>query len=167
MKKLLSIFITIFITSCAGIDFVYKDNKNVVNPLYQKTKVSTSGIDINFINSYIPMFFGINKQDLFNLSINIKENKTKRSVETNQTASNLRYEIRFFYTLKLNAKDCVTYKKELSSYFNIIPKSSGYNYGTDASLEKKYELAITDNLNRFISILSEVDIDSCLWELIR
>ena len=45
----------------------------------------------------------------------VKENKTKRSVETNQTASNLRYEIRFFYTLKLNAKDCVTYKKELSS----------------------------------------------------
>ena len=162
MKKLFSIFITIFITSCSSVDFVYKDSKNVMNPLYEKTKVGTSGIDINFINPYIPVFFGINKQDLFNLSIKIKENKTKRSIETNQTASNVRYEIRLFYTLKLNEKDCVTYKKEVSSYFSIIPKSSGYNYGTDASLEKKYELAITENLNRFISILSEADIESCL-----
>ena len=94
--------------------------------------------------------------------VKMKENKTKRSIETNQTASNVRYEIRLFYTLKLNEKDCVTYKKEVSSYFSIIPKSSGYNYGTDASLEKKYELAITENLNRFISILSEADIESCL-----
>tara|TARA_B100001057_G_scaffold487736_1_gene570918 strand:+ start:418 stop:906 length:489 start_codon:yes stop_codon:yes gene_type:complete len=162
MKKLFSIFITIFITSCSSVDFVYKDSKNVMNPLYEKTKVGTSGIDINFINPYIPVFFGINKQDLFNLSIKIKVNKTKRSIETNQTASNVRYEIRLFYTLKLNEKDCVTYKKEVSSYFSIIPKSSGYNYGTDASLEKKYELAITENLNRFISILSEADIESCL-----
>ena len=43
-------------------------------------------------------------------------------------------------------------KKKFLSYFSIIPKSSGYNYGTDASLEKKYELAITENLNQFVSI---------------
>ena len=52
------------------------------------------------------------------------------------------------------------YEKELSSYFSIIPKSSGYNYGTDASIEK-YELAITENLNQFISILSDVDLNNC------
>ena len=32
---------------------------------------------------------------------------------------------------------------------------------TDASLEKKYELAIGDNLNQFISILSDKNIDGC------
>ena len=39
-------------------------------------------------------------------------------------------------------------------------KSSGYNYGTDTSL-KKYELAITENLNRFVSILADKDLNNC------
>ena len=30
-----------------------------------------------------------------------------------------------------------------------------------ASLDKKYELAITDNLNQFISYLSNVDVNNC------
>ena len=51
--------------------------------------------------------------------------------------------------------------KEILSSFSIIPKSSGYDYGTDASLERKYELAITENLNRYISLLSGVDINNC------
>ena len=46
------------------------------------------------------------------------------------------------------------------SYFNYT-KIAGYNYGTDASLEKKYELAITENLDQFVSLLSDVDIDNC------
>ena len=54
------------------------------------------------------------------------------------------------------------YKKELLSYFSILPKSSGYNYGTDSSIEKKYELAITDNLNRFVSILPGMNVNNCL-----
>ena len=107
------------------------------------------------------MFFGDNKENVFNLLINIEEKKTKRSVETNQATSNLRYELRFFYTLILNKDSCVTYEKEITSYFSIIPKSSGYNYGTDSSLEKKYELAISDNLNQFVSILSDKSIYDC------
>ena len=107
------------------------------------------------------MFFGDNKEDIFELSINIEEKKTKRSVESNQAASMIRYDLKFVYTLISKKKNCVTFEKELLSYFSILPKSSGYNYGTDASLEKKYELAIIDNLNRFTSMLSDVDIKSC------
>ena len=185
MSRLFVIIFIIFITSCNDIEFVYKENKNLINPLYEKTNFSTSGNDINFINSYLPMFFGDNKEDIFELSINIEEKKTKRSVESNQAASMIRYDLKFVYTLiskKKNCpvikshnklfirpyytyqpekKNCVTFEKELLSYFSILPKSSGYNYGTDASLEKKYELAIIDNLNRFTSMLSDVDIKSC------
>ena len=92
--------------------------------------------------------------------------KTKSSVETNQAVSKLRYEVIFIYTLVLNEKNCVTFNKKLISYFSIIPKSSGYNYGTDSSLEKKYELAITENLNRFVSIILDKDLNSCLWKSI-
>ena len=107
------------------------------------------------------MFFGKNNEHVYILKININEKKTKRSVETNQATSNLRYELRFYYTLTSIEKDCITYEKEIVSYFSVIPKSSGYNYGTDTSLEKKYELAISDSLNQFVSVLSETNIDSC------
>ena len=162
MKRLFFVTIFIFIISCSDVDFVYKEDKNLINPLYEKTEVSASGFNINFMNSYLPMFFGNNKDDQFNLSIKIEQNKTKSSVETNQAVSKLRYELIFIYTLVLNEKNCVTFSKELISYFSIIPKSSGYNYGTDSSLEKKYELAVTENLNRFVSIILDKDLNSCL-----
>ena len=161
MKKLIFIFLCCFVVSCGGIEFVYKNNKNLINPLYQKTKVITSGTDLSFMNSYLPMFFGENNEHTYILKININEKKTKRSVETNQATSNLRYELRFYYTLTSIEKDCITYEKEIVSYFSIIPKSSGYNYGADTSLEKKYELVVEDNLNQFASTLSDINIDSC------
>ena len=52
-------------------------------------------------------------------------------------------------------------EKKDKTNFSIIPKSSGYNFGTDASLDKKYELSVTENIDRFISSLSEKDINNC------
>ena len=150
-----------FIISCGNIDFVYKEDKNLTNPLYGKTEVSTAGLDINFMNSYLPMFFGNKKDGPFSLSIKIEENKIKSAVETNQATSKLRYELKFIYTLVLKEKNCVAFNKELVSHFSILPKSSGYNYGTDSSLEKKYQLAITENLNRFVSLIIDEDLNIC------
>ena len=161
MKKIFFISLFFTIISCSNIEFVYKEKGNLINPLYEKTNVVTSGVDLVFLQSYVPTVFGDVKEKDFNLLINIVEKKTKRSVETNQATSNLRYELRFTYTLESINKNCITYKKEILSFFSIIPKSSGYNYGTDASLEKKYELAIIENLNRFVSFLSGVDINNC------
>ena len=161
MKRLFFLTLFIFIISCGGVDFVYNEDKNIINPLYEKTDVSTSGLDLNFMNSYLPMFFGNKKDGSFSLSIKIDENKIKRSVETNQATSKLRYELKFIYTLVLNEKNCVAFEKELVSAFSIIPKSSGYNYGTDSSLEKKYQLAITENLNRFVSLIADKDLNIC------
>ncbi len=161
MKRLFIIVCLFVIASCSDIEFVYDDKKNLINPLYEKTEVKTSGVNLAFITSYMPMFFGENKENKFKLVINIEEQKTKRSVEINQATSNLRYELRFFYSLFLNKKNCVIYEKEILSQFSVIPKSAGYNYGSDSSIDKKYELAISQNLDQFVSILSEVNIDSC------
>ena len=69
-----------FIISCGDIDFVYKEDKNLINPLYGKTEVSTSGIEMNYMNSYLPMFFGNKKDGPFSLSIKIEENKIKNGL---------------------------------------------------------------------------------------
>ena len=39
----------VFLSSCSGVDFVYNNNQNITNPLYQKTKVTSTGVDINFL----------------------------------------------------------------------------------------------------------------------
>tara|TARA_B100000674_G_scaffold465035_1_gene447587 strand:- start:316 stop:804 length:489 start_codon:yes stop_codon:yes gene_type:complete len=161
MKKFFLIIVSCVTISCSEIEFVYKDDKNLVNPIYEKTEVKASGAGLVFMNSYIPVLFGKNKTNEFNLLINVEEKKIKRSIETNQAASNISYDLRFYYTLTSNKKSCLLYEKEILSNFTIIPKSAGYNYGTDASLEKKYQLAISDNLNQFLSFISSVDINSC------
>ena len=161
MKKLTFLLMFFFLASCGEVDFIYKDSKNIVNPLYEKTQIGTSGVELSYINSYLTMFFGENKEEDFKLLINIEEKKIKRSVETNQATSNLRYELRFSYNLFSTPKNCLIYKKETLSYFSIIPKSDGYNYGTDTSIENKYELAIAENLSQFISFVSGIDINSC------
>lgn len=162
MKKLSKIILFFFVLSCGEIDFVYENKKNLINPLYEKTNVYVTGFDLPFINSYASTVFGNNKDNKFNLAIKVDEIKTKRSVESNQAASNLRYELVFLYILSSNEKNCSLYEKNIVSSFSIIPKSSGYNYGSDASLEKKYELAVTENLDRFISLVSSIDVNSCL-----
>ena len=97
MKKLLITFIFILTSSCNNMDFTYNNNGNLTNPLYQKTNITTSGVSLAYINSYIPLVFGENKENIYNLEIEIIENKTKSSVEKNQATSNLRYELRFKY----------------------------------------------------------------------
>ncbi len=161
MRKIFCIIIIFIIASCNNMDFVYDNDKKNINPLYGKTSINTSGLELSFMNSYIPIFFGENNENIFNLSININEKKTKRSVETNQATSNLNYELRFNYTLISNQKNCVVYNKEIISSFSIIPKSAGYNYGTDASLEKKYEIAVRENLSQFVAILINLSLDNC------
>tara|TARA_B100000989_G_scaffold243020_1_gene189961 strand:- start:1603 stop:2091 length:489 start_codon:yes stop_codon:yes gene_type:complete len=161
MKKLTFLLMFFFLSSCSEVDFIYKDSKNIINPLYEKTQISTSGVELSYINSYLTMFFGENKKESFRLLINVEEKKIKRSVETNQATSHLRYELRFSYNLFSSTKNCLIYEKEILSYFSIIPKSDGYNYGTDTSLENKYELAIAENLNQFISFISGIDINNC------
>ena len=162
MRIIFIIIICVVCSSCNNIEFVYKNEKNILNPLYEKTNATNTGFDLPFMKSYIPMFFGVNKNEKFNLLINIEEQQTKRSVEINQVTSNLRYELRFFYLLTSVEKNCKIFEKEILSSFLITPKSSGYNYGTDASLDRKYELAVTENLNRFISFLSDDNVKNCI-----
>ena len=85
MKKLFVIVLFLITYSCGDINFVYENNMNITNPLYEKTEVNASGIDLGLMKSYIPMIFGIQKDDTFILQIDIIEKKTKISVEKNQT----------------------------------------------------------------------------------
>ena len=155
-----------FVSSCNNISFVYKDNNTIKNPILNNTIVEVKGKDLPHLIKNVYEFVGFTNNPKYNLMIIVEEEKTKRSVEVNQAASKIDHVITLNYRLTNILLDCQVYEKIINTTFTFIPKSSGYNYGTDTSLEKKYELAITENLNRFISIIINEDISSYYFILI-
>ena len=53
IKFFLIIISLFFIISCSELEFVYKDEIDIFNPLYKKTDVNISGLDLPFMKSYI------------------------------------------------------------------------------------------------------------------
>ena len=78
-KKTFLIFF-IFLSSCSGVEFVYKNDTNLTNPIYDKSYLSYSGEDIPALKRNAPLYFGGNKINDFSLNIEVKENKSKRRI---------------------------------------------------------------------------------------
>ena len=160
-KIIIFISINFFLFSCGDLDFIHKEDANLSNPIYNKTIVKFTGLDIPVIYGYSTRYFGNNNLSYYELTIDIQENKTKRAVQTNQAVSKLDYKIVFNYNLKDITKKCDVYSQKTISRFSYEPKSSGYNFGSDQSLRKLYELSSKDNLQQFISHLRGMDLSNC------
>ena len=158
----LSLFFFIF--SCSEINFIYSEESNLKNPLYKKTKVSYSGPEIPSFYKAVSSYIGEVNDIKYNLSIEIEEAKLKKSVKTNQAISKIDYELVFKYHLYEISKNCLVKQKTMLSRFSYTPKSSGYNFGSDKSLERLYELAVKSNMQNFIDLVTVDDISKCLDE---
>ena len=143
-----------FITSCSSIEFTYTDKENLTNPIYNKTVVSLSGKEIPFVQRYISTYIGNGSDEIYNLGINIKEEKIKRSIQSNQAVSKLDYNLEFFYSLRDLSKNCIVYEKSIFTNFAYVPKSDGYNFGSDESLDQMYKLASKENIEEFVRSVS-------------
>ena len=100
----------------------------------------------------------------YDLNINIVEEKTKRSVQTNQAIEKLDYKLVFTYDLFNKKENCRVYQENVISRFTFEPKSSGYNFGSDQSLKKLYELSVVSSFEKFINNIENVSLDTCLDE---
>ena len=85
MRRIFIIIICVVCSSCNNIEFVYKNEKNLLNPLYEKTNATNTGFDLPFMKSYIPMFFGVNDwfgppigSIFFHLFLSLIQDKIKR-----------------------------------------------------------------------------------------
>ena len=165
MNKIFSIFLILFyLYSCSGIDFVYKESSNLTNPLYNKTQYIFNGQQIPSIQRFAGVYFGKNKDNEFLMKVNISEEKIKKSIESNQAVLKIDYELTFKYLLYNQKIDCLVLEKGLSSKFSYTPKSAGYNFGSDKSLDKLYELSVKDNFSKFTNSLSGIDFSNCIDE---
>ena len=161
MMKSVYLLIIFFLLSCGQIEFIYENKSNLKNPIYQKTQVFFTGKDIASLYKYSSIYFVGDGDDLYELNININEEKTRRSVQTNQAIEKLDYKLTFDYNLFNKNIDCIVYKKTIESRFTFEPKSSGYNFGSDQSLKKLYDSSVNNNFQNFINDLVNIDLESC------
>ena len=160
IKILFFIFI-FFIVACKDINFTYKNSVDKSNPIYGKSIVEIKGKEILNNYKYINEYFGKKKELEYKLDIFVDEIQTKRSVKSNQAVSKLDYELVFNYKLMELGTECIINNKSISSKFSYTPKSSGYNFGSDQSLKKLYDLATKDNLDQYVSFLNKNGV-SCI-----
>ncbi len=150
MKSIFLFIIIFLLTSCSNIDFVLKGNDEIDNKLYNKTIYTVIGSELPKIETSLIQSFGVGKESLYLLNITADEEIVKKSIDTNQVSKKTDYEVKLKYNLYFKKLDCMIFKTDISSRFSFVTKSSGYNFGADESLEKLYEMAIEENLTRFI-----------------
>ena len=99
--------------------------------------------------------FGISQNEFLDLEINISEKKTKMVIKTNQVSTRIDYEIAISYILSNQSKKCIILTKKQYSRFSFIPKSEGYNFGSDKFLDNLYIRNIENNIDQFLDSLEK------------
>ena len=161
---ILLILMLCFLLACSNIEFSYnKDELN--NQLYNKTNINITGDEIPFLNTIVLSKFGISQNEFLDLEINISEKKTKMVIKTNQVSTRIDYEIIINYILSNQSKKCTILTKKQYSRFSFIPKSEGYNFGSDKFLDNLYIRNIENNIDQFLNSLDkQIEKRKCINE---
>ena len=141
--------IVLFLFSCSQIELVLKDSEKST-PLKNKTTLKVLNSPSPILKEQLVFFFGENTAPEFHLIADVSENKTNRFVKKNQVATKIDYEIKIKYKLFNNIKDCTILEVIENSRFSFIPKSSGYNFGSDRSLDELYKKVFKNNIENFL-----------------
>ena len=152
IKKYIVCSFLFFIISCNGIEFVLK-NSDKINPLKEKTLLLVDkGLEERFIRG-LYSYFGNSENYDYILKTNFIERKENRIVKNNQVAEKIEYTLVIDYDLFYKTTECKVFNKTVISKFSFTPKSAGYNFGSDRSLDKLYDSGINQNINTFIDAL--------------
>ena len=161
---ILLILMLCFLLACSNIEFSYNKDK-LNNQLYNKTNINITGDEIPFLNTIVLSKFGISQNEFLDLEINISEKKTKMVIKTNQVSTRIDYEIIINYILSNQSKKCTILTKKQYSRFSFIPKSEGYNFGSDKFLDNLYIRNIENNIDQFLDSLDkQIEKRKCINE---
>ena len=150
MKRFAVLFLLLcFLASCSNIDFTYKGDP-LNNQLYNKTNIKITGDEIPFLNTVVLSKFGTSQNGSLDLEIDISEKKTKMTIKTNQVSTRIDYEIEINYILRNQSDKCILSTKKQYSRFSFVPKSEGYNFGSDKFLETLYKRNLENNIDHFL-----------------
>ena len=142
--------IVLFLFSCSQIELVLQESEKST-PLKNKTTLKVLNSPSPILKEQLVFFFGENTDPEFHLTADFSENKTNRFVKKNQVATKIDYEIKIKYKLVNNIKNCTILESIENSRFSFIPKSSGYNFGSDRSLDELYKEVFKNNIENFLN----------------
>ena len=142
---LLSVLI---LTGCGKIDLLLLDNHDQ-NKLRGNTSIVLKGDLVELFAEEVYSFFEDNQKGEYILITTISEKTENRLVKTNQVAEKINYEITVDYEVFYKSMSCNIFNKKIVSSFSVVPKSFGYNFGTDRSLEKLYRSSVIKNIENF------------------
>ena len=161
---ILLILMLCFLLACSNIEFSYIEDE-LNNQLYNKTNIIITGDEIPFLKTIVLSKFGISQNEFLDLEINISEKKTKMVIKTNQVSTRIDYEIVINYILSNQSKKCIILTKKQYSRFSFIPKSEGYNFGSDKFLDNLYIRNIENNIDQFLdSLEKQIEKKKCINE---
>ena len=151
MIKKFFLFLLLFILpSCGNIDLLLLDN-NSANKLRGNTSVVFVGQNEERFVQEIISFFGNNKNGEYILFASLSEKKENSLVKKNQVAEKINYELTANYEIFFKDASCKIFNQKIISKFSFVPKSFGYNFGADRSLEKLYLSSINKNIREFVN----------------
>jgi len=162
MIKALFIFLLfIVLASCGNIELVLGENKDT-NFLKNNSSIVVSGKKYENFGQELFAHFGNNKKGKYIVQTVFSETKENIAVKKNQVAEKIDYELTVIYTIYSKDIGCDVFNKKVVTKFSFTPKSSGYNFGTDRSLEKLYKTSIKNNIQTFVNAVPNNKRLSCV-----
>ena len=149
IKKNLTLFFLFSLIACSNFEFVLKDS-DLENKFKNKVSIFFDGYKNKIFTEELYFFLGDNKDGEFILVTKFSEKKENRIIKKNQVAEKIDYKLIINYELYYESRNCKIYEKKIVSKFAFVPKSFGYNFGTERSLEKLYKSSIKRNIKKFI-----------------
>jgi len=160
----ISVFVLFLLGSCTNINFLL-DESSGTNFLKNKTSIYIGGWDNPLLKEAFFLRLGEASDNRFMLTAEVIQKQTKRSVDENQVAKKIDYEIIINYDLIDIEKKCTNISNSQNSGFSFTPKSSGYNFASDVLFETLLREAVLENLDSFIDFTnSALQSQNCIDE---
>jgi hypothetical protein len=154
IKKILFLFLLFVLTSCSYVEFVHKDS-DILNPYKNNTYVMFNDTITSGVSQELISLIGNKKDGDYILVTSFSEKKENRLVKKNQVAEKIDYELSLDYKVFYKNTGCKIFNKKIVTRFSFVPKSFGYNFGTDRSFTKLYQSSVRKNIKSFISMSFE------------
>ena len=154
IKSLILFLLILSLPSCNNIELLLVENSSI-NKLKGNTSVRLSGTNKERFAQEVISFFGNSNNGEYILTANFLEKKENRIVKKNQVAEKIDYELTVDYSIFYKSMGCKIFNKKVISKFSFVPKSFGYNFGTDRSFEKLYISSVKKNIRELIDLVPE------------
>ncbi len=162
-KNLFLLGLLLILSSCEGLEFVYKTNIDAFF-IKNNAEIVVEGDSASQIHAGLRSAIGTNKDDFPKYKIFASSIKTEIAevIKKDATASKFNIKYLISYDIYNLYKGCRLYLKEISTVSSYNVKSAGYSFGTDLSEKESITNNIDKNISKFIYFLNEIkNVNSC------